>query len=288
MNKTRFFNLLVILVFLIFGGASCAQNPDTYPSAWIDYPRDGDIFSLGAPITIISHAFAREGVAEVVLSVNGEAYRRDVPAEAGQDFVSLQQEWAPSEAGLYSLQVQAYDRQGQPGNPAIISVEVEGTAPTPVGPTPVGPTLVPPVSVTPVITVTFVVTLTPVPTNTFPPPIIISPTSPPPPAADTTPPPAPSPAVPANGLELSCRSTQTLAWLPVDDPSGITGYYVKLERESTPGNWQSEGGYGPVSGKQVDANVRCGGVYRWMVRAQDGAGNFSNWASPSYFSVTLS
>ena len=108
-----------------------------------------------------------------------------------------------------------------------------------------------------------------------------------PPPADTTPPPAPSPVVPANGLVVACKSTQTLAWLPVDDPSGISGYYVKLEREVTAGNWQSAGGYGPISGKQVDVSVDCGIHYRWMVRAQDGAGNYSNWSAFSEFSVNL-
>jgi len=78
-----------------------------------------------------------------------------------------------------------------------------------------------------------------------------------------------------------------LVWLPVDDPSGIAGYYVKLELEVKPGAWQSAGGYGPVSGKKVDVNVNCGVRYRWMVRAQDGAGNISDWSAPSYFSITL-
>jgi hypothetical protein len=109
----------------------------------------------------------------------------------------------------------------------------------------------------------------------------------PPSTSDTTPPPAPSPAVPANGLQLSCRSTQTLAWLPVSDLSGISGYYVKLEMEVKPGQWKSAGGYGPISDKQVKVNVQCGGIYRWMVRAQDGAGNYSDWSALSTFSVTL-
>jgi len=95
------------------------------------------------------------------------------------------------------------------------------------------------------------------------------------------------PAVPANGLELSCRSTQTLVWLPVNDSSGVSGYYAKLERESSPGEWQSVAGYGPVADKQVDVNVDCGSKYRWMVRAQDGVGNLSDWSAPSQFSVTL-
>jgi hypothetical protein len=37
----------------------------------------------------------------------------------------------------------------------------------------------------------------------------------------------------------------------------------------------------------VDVNVQCGGVYRWMVRAQDGAGNYSGWSAPSHFSINL-
>jgi hypothetical protein len=123
------------------------------------------------------------------------------------------------------------------------------------------------------------ITVTP-PENNPPPEV-------PPSTSDTTPPPVPSPVVPANGLELSCRSTQTLAWLPVSDPSGISGYYVKLEMEVKPGQWRSAGGYGPISGKQVTVNVQCGGIYRWMVRAQDGAGNYSDWSAPSTFSVIL-
>jgi hypothetical protein len=104
---------------------------------------------------------------------------------------------------------------------------------------------------------------------------------------DNTPPPVPSPAVPANGLVIDCRATQTLAWTPVDDPGGIAGYYVKLERQVTANQWQSVRGWGPVNGKQVEADVQCGLIYRWAVRAQDGAGNYSNWSAWSQFSVSL-
>jgi len=351
-KKSKLRGLILITVFLLaWGTTSCASGTDSYPQAWIDYPRDGASVPVGTPVPVLSHVFAREGVAEVVLSVNGEAYRRDVPTEAGADFISMQQDWVPEEAGIYTLQVQVYDRQGQPGNPALISVEVVGElmldSPVPV------------ITVTPVITdtPTPVITVTQPPSSSviqfysYPPEIaagscatlywnvenaqrvifggvdqpfsgsyetcLCEDTSysltvvqldgtevrrtvdinvtgscvtepPPPPAEDTTPPPVPSPVVPANGLELSCRSTQNLAWTPVsDDQSGISAYYVKLEKEITAGNWQSAGGFGPVSGKQVTANVDCGVRYRWTVRAQDGAGNYSNWSAYSYFSLTL-
>jgi hypothetical protein len=339
---------------------------------------------------VISHAYAREGVAEVLLSVDGEAYRRDPPAEPGASFSEVTQEWLPEEEGVYTLQVVTYDTTGETSNPATISVRVAGevaavptdtpvvtpspvvTPPpgvtavptdTPVPPTdtPVSPTDTPvsptdtPVSPTdtpvPPTDTPVIPTDTPVPTDTPWPAaqaslqaddtslvqgecttlrwdveyatavflngggvpghgtqqvcpdstttydlhveapggnvdrsVTINVSAPP----DTTPPPVPSPAVPADGLEIDCKSSQTLAWMPVsDDSGGPVVYYVKLERQVSPGNWQSVRGWGPVSGKQVDANVDCGIQYRWTVRAQDGAGNYSDWASWSHFSIRL-
>ena len=285
MNKTRLLFLFLISAFLLSGLTACTANAESVPSAWIDYPRDGDIFAPNEPVTIMSHLFARGGVAEVVLSINGEAFRRDVPVDAGQDFVSIEQDWVTGGAGIYSIQVQIYDKEGKLGNPAVISIEViEGAVPE-IPTAVVTATLVP--TGVPTLTPTLVPTLEPTLTPTLVPDVpTYTPTSPPP-AADTTPPPVPTPAIPASGLELTCRTTQTLVWIPVTDPSGIDGYYVKIERESTPGNWVSAGSYGLVGGKQVDVPVDCGGRYRWMVRAQDGASNYSGWSAASAFSVSL-
>lgn len=106
------------------------------------------------------------------------------------------------------------------------------------------------------------------------------------PPADTTAPPVPAPAVPAGGLALSCRTTQTLAWLPVADPSGVT-YDVRLQRQITPATWDDVRAWGMVVAKQVTAPVECGGIYQWSVRARDGAGNVSAWSGWSGFSVDL-
>ena len=490
--------ILLLTLFAIMGGAlSCAEEVATGPRAWIDFPRDGAMVPVGAPVPVISHAYARDGVADVLLSVNGEAYRRDVPAEPGATFSKVTQEWLPEGEGDYTLQVVTYDTTGAASNPATISIRVGGevalvavaTTPAPGAPdlaivsveavvagykgevpfcntrvtyrnagtaavprdftiqfhfngvpqwaatvagglppgtsdeatfvyqfdgspyiginldstdviaesdetnnafaeirlcsgtpppseataTPTG-TPTPTSTGTPAPTATSTSTATPTitrepPTPTFTPTPTIPPpppsdirlwadsenvqagkcttvrwhvsnvqaywvngqpgagddgsfqtcpcqdethtlraakrdgseqnlsvtirvsgqcAAPPPPSQDTTPPPVPSPAVPANGLELSCRSKQTLAWIPVsDDSGGPVVYYVKLERQVTPGNWQSVRGWGPVSGKQVEADVQCGGIYRWTVRAQDGAGNYSDWAPWSQFSVSI-
>jgi hypothetical protein len=387
MNTRRLLwrSILTLALFASIGGIlSCGQEVQTGPRAWIDYPRDKSSVPVGTPVSVISHGYARDGVAEVLLSVDGEAYRRDPPAQPGASFSEVTQEWLPQEEGIYTLQVVTYDANGETSNPAMISVRVVGevaAAPTDTPPPPPPPdTTVAPPTDTPVLptdtpvsptdtpilptdtpilptdtpvlpTDTPVIpTDTPEPTDTPWPPVQASiqaddtslvqgecttlrwdveyatavylngggvpghgtqqvcPTStttydlhveapggnvdrsvtinvsaPP----DTTPPPVPSPAVPADGLEIDCKSSQTLVWMPVSDPSGPVVYYVKLERQVSPGNWQSVRGWGPVNGKQVDASVQCGLYYRWTVRAQDGAGNYSDWAPWSHFSIRL-
>jgi hypothetical protein len=101
-------------------------------------------------------------------------------------------------------------------------------------------------------------------------------------------PPAPEPAVPANGLSIQCVGSQNLVWLPVDDPSGIGGYSVQVQRHSGGGNWQdAPGGGSGIQGKQTSIGVECGWYYRWRVRATDGAGNVGGWSGWSEFSVLL-
>ena len=115
----------------------------------------------------------------------------------------------------------------------------------------------------------------------------VTPTSPPP--QDTTPPPAPVPAVPANGLTISCKASQSLVWLPVDDPSGIAEYRVEVQRHSGDNNWQAApGGSISLADKTTSVPVECGWYYRWRVRAVDGAGNVGGWSGWSQFAITLS
>lgn len=106
--------------------------------------------------------------------------------------------------------------------------------------------------------------------------------------ADTTPPPAPSPAVPADGAELSCRGTQTLAWLPVDDESGIEEYRVQVQRHSGDNHWQDvSGSIFTLDNKQMNLSVECGWYYHFRVRAVDGVGNVGDWSGWSDFVISL-
>lgn len=106
--------------------------------------------------------------------------------------------------------------------------------------------------------------------------------------SDTTPPPAPTPAVPANGLTIACKASQSLVWLPVTDPSGIAEYQVVVQRHSGDNNWTlAPGGVISVTDKTTSVPVECGWYYRWRVRAVDGAGNVGGWSLWWLFAITL-
>jgi hypothetical protein len=377
------FILTLALLALIGGTLSCGEV-QTGPRAWIDYPRDKSSVPVGTPVSVISHAYAREGVAEVLLSVDGEAYRRDPPAEPGASFSEVTQEWLPQEEGVYTLQVVTYDTTGEASNPATISIRVAGEVaavptdtplpppppdatatptdtPAPPTDTPIAPTDTPVLPTdTPVLPTDTPIpptdtpippTDTPVPTDTPWPPaqvdfraddtslvqgecttlrwdveyatavylngggvtghgtqqvcpastttydlhveapsgnvdrsLTINVSAPP----DTTPPPVPSPLKPSGNLP-ECYKDVILRWSAVSDDSGGPVFYdVKRELELQKGQWQTAGGWGPVSGEELPVDVDCGAHYRWAVRAQDGAGNYSDWSSWLEFSIPMS
>ena len=106
---------------------------------------------------------------------------------------------------------------------------------------------------------------------------------------DTTPPPAPVQAVPSDDQSIACKSSQSLVWLPVTDPSGIDQYHVQVQRSPDLNTWEAAPG-NPILGikdKQTSISVECGWYYRWRVRAIDGKGNIGPFSVWSRFSVTL-
>lgn len=362
MRKQRVFKgmLWIVLLASLIGMTACTPTPEAtavaaVARAWIDFPRDGATIPVGASVVVVSHAYAADGITEVLLSVNGVAYRRDPPAAVGDTLVEVRQMWMPTEPGLHTLEVRAYNAAGQVGSADAITVRVSGDVtpvtdepaepptftptppppaeptwtPTPIPPTftPVPPTLTPtPIpsaevsfsadrqsltagectilrwdvehatavflndvgvvghgtqQVCPTSTTTYVLRVE-APGGTVVRDITITVTAP----ADTTPPPVPTPAVPADGLVLTCRSKQTLAWLPVADPSGVT-YEFQLESQVTATQWNLVTERAGLTAKQFEVDVQCGVTYRWRVRARDGAGNVSAWSDWFTFSVTI-
>jgi RNA polymerase sigma-70 factor (ECF subfamily) len=106
------------------------------------------------------------------------------------------------------------------------------------------------------------------------------------PTPDLQGPPAPTSLTPSDGVVLSCRSTVTLTWNAVKDPSGVAGYYVRLERQVSRTAWEPVGTW-LISGTQTNVPVSCGLGYRWALRAQDGVENLGPWSSWATFGIGI-
>lgn len=117
--------VLRLAILLLTGLTSaCSAQSMGGPRVWIDAPTIGARLSVGQAIDIHSHAYAREGVAEVMLVVNGVPYRRDPPSEPGASFTDISQSWLAEHPGQYTLQVMAFDTTGEASSPAIAWVTV--------------------------------------------------------------------------------------------------------------------------------------------------------------------
>ena len=71
----------------------------------------------------------------------------------------------------------------------------------------------------------------------------------------------------------------------MDDPSGISGYIVALQKapvgEGDATETQTELG----NTTSYEISLDCGRTYRWLVRARDGAGYLSVWSEGAVFST---
>jgi hypothetical protein len=200
--------LPLVLLALITGVLSCAAPVETGPRAWIDWPLDGYEVDPGTTVTVICHAFAQEGVAEVHLAVDMELYRVVTPDLAGEAFVEVKTEWLADEPGTYLLSVTAFDANGQASNPANVTVRVAGEEPQLIL-TPGAEETPPPATEAPEQPTTTVA-----PTETPPPPPTGTPlpptATPPPPTA--TPPPPTIVSFTANPSSLTAGGCATLSW----------------------------------------------------------------------------
>jgi hypothetical protein len=118
--------LLPTLLVFLGGSLGCSERA-AGPRTWIDYPRDGSSVPTGKAVAVQAHAFAPEGVNEVILAVNGQAYRRGSPAQPGESFSQASLEWMPMQEGDYVLQVTAYTTNGEVSTPATVRVRAIGT-----------------------------------------------------------------------------------------------------------------------------------------------------------------
>lgn len=345
-----------VFLFLLFILLLSACGPSQYtPRAWIDFPRDGTVFEVVEPVTVVAHAALKEGIGYVALSVNSTPLDQQSPDPAGAVFADFKFQWTPPQEGDYTLELSLFDSSGKLQAAATSRVKFGDLR-----------TFTPDFTFTPSLTATATLTETPQNTSTHTPTYTLTPSLTPTitqtPAlpirlklvsdrstvdlgecavlswwvqnadvayldgtevaftgedgvcpttthtyllraergsesaeetmtitvntADTTPPDVPTQMVPANGLSAGCKSNQTLAWLPVSDPSGLRGYDVTVQR-NVGGTWKNYQSFTSVEDKQINLNVECGYEYRWRVRATDNEGNTSAWSGWFTFVIVL-
>ncbi len=120
--------LPLVLLGVMTLALSCAPA-EAGPRAWIDWPPEGFETDVGTTVTLIAHAYAQDGVAEVQLAVDRQPYRVVTPDQAGEQFVEVAADWLAEEPGTYLLSMTALEVNGQAGNPASVTVSVTGEGP---------------------------------------------------------------------------------------------------------------------------------------------------------------
>jgi len=214
--------LPLVLLGVMAVALSCAPA-ERGPRAWIDWPGEGFETDVGTTLTVIAHAYAERGVAEVQLSVDRQPYRVVSPDQVGEQFVEVSVEWFADEPGTYLLSVTAFDVNGQASSPASVTVSVTGEGPQFIV-TPEPEETPPPASPMPEDSTT-----TPGPTETSPPPTA---TSPPPtgtlvPPTATPPPPTATPQPPrivsfeVDRSQISVGECVRFSWRIEGQPSAI-------------------------------------------------------------------
>jgi len=111
-------------MFLVVGLAAACSGGPASPRVRIDVPTTGARIEPGQEVKVLSHAYAPQGVAEALLTVNGDPYRRDPAQAPGQAFSRVSQVWVSDQPGEYALQVIAYDVAGSASPPAVVWVTV--------------------------------------------------------------------------------------------------------------------------------------------------------------------
>ncbi len=284
--------LTVVLILILTACSLPAGEPANSPAgsgsggprAWVDVPVEGSRFPLGEAINIRWHASAVGGIRQVEVRINGQAFILAQDFDHAAQLVTQQYEWTPNAAGEYLIQVVATGMDGAVSPPAenrIIVGEIEPTPVTLAPPTAAPPTEAPPTAAPPTAIPPTAIPPTAAPPTAIPPTYTLTP------PPDTQGPPAPVIVMPWGNPTLPCPPSVKLVWNAPSDPSGIANYRVVLQVKTM--DWNTQKIWEPVTTTQVTASgeLTCGGVYRWRVRATDGAGNegqFSEWA---YFGIML-
>ena len=132
-------------LFLVFALVLASCAPPTVSmevtsapiQAWVGGPRDGVEVPMG-PVPVLCHAFARAGVAQIELWVNGAFTNRAVNTAPGETYFTAELSFEATGPGTYVLECLTGDQDGETvrSEPVTVTVSGEEAAPTATPPEP--------------------------------------------------------------------------------------------------------------------------------------------------------
>jgi hypothetical protein len=287
--RSRNLVALFMLLLILISSTACVERPEIKSRVWIDFPLEGGEYREGKPIQIVSHLYAKDGVNELSLSVNGVELSKGPPFTPGETFVEFNQEWVPAQPGPHTIEVALYDADGEISRKAQVNVTILGKVekteeeeePSP-SPTPTTEdTPEPPKAKEP----------TPTPTHT-PKPEVIPPTPTWTTQPDTTPPTISNMTASQDSIvEEGCKPNRVMVSVSVSDASGISEVklYHRIVKGGQNGTWLTPnmnatggGNYqltlGPDQFKK-SMNPYGGSIWQYYVKAWDSYGNTAQTGS---------
>jgi len=129
MKKLHFLETLIVLFLLLIMMASlsaCVGESDVQSRAWIDFPLDGSEFNMGSPVPITSQLYAKDGVKEFQITINGEIIKQGPPPNPEESFTEVSHEWVPEQSGAYTIAIAVLDSEGAASSRAQVDITVIG------------------------------------------------------------------------------------------------------------------------------------------------------------------
>ena len=117
--------LLLFASLLLAGVLACQMGSGAPPTAEITFPPTGRQVQVGAVVPIHSVSRDDRGLSRVELWSGGQVI--DTTTATGATYVATQY-WTASEVGVFNVGVRAVDSDGQPSEPAVISIQVVASA----------------------------------------------------------------------------------------------------------------------------------------------------------------
>jgi plastocyanin len=122
--------LLVCAMVLSACGTTGSQVVEGGPRAWVGGPPDGSEVPIGE-VSVMCHAFARGGVSQIELYVNGAFANRAANPDPSNEYFTARLTFETTGPGSYVLHCRTYDGQGGMVQSSPVTVTVGGEEPTP-------------------------------------------------------------------------------------------------------------------------------------------------------------